>query len=66
MSAIGTKQTSSSALHMSAFGCKADIIARCSMRVLRANLAGPILAKPAGGRVKNMGPGLPTGRLIAR
>ena len=26
MSAIGTKRTSGSALHMSAFGCKADII----------------------------------------
>ena len=25
MSAIGTKQTSPSALHMSAFGCKADM-----------------------------------------
>ncbi len=27
MSAIGTKRTSPGALHMSAFGCKADIVA---------------------------------------
>ena len=53
MSAIGTKQTSPSALHMSAFRGKADIIAGCSMRAPRPTLAGPYFHQAGGGRVRN-------------
>ena len=40
MSAIGTKRTSLVALHMSAFGCKADIAVGDVLRLLIANEPG--------------------------
>jgi hypothetical protein len=56
MSAIGTKRTSPSALHMSAFGGKADMASVAQnvrshqrvLRMLRSEFSAEIVARPSG------------------